>query len=403
VKRSVIAREILKSESSYVDSLTKIIKLFKQPLTQFAANNTEKSRSVQINITDIKVIFSEIDVILNYNQMMQMQLTERVSKWNAEQRVGDIFLGMIEFMKVYTQYVKNFNDALKTLSLYRQNKLFRDWLQEVRNNPESSNLTVNDFLIMPVQRIPRYVMLLEDLLHTTPRAHKDYRDVKLAVEKMSQICQYVNEKKRDAENLDLVLQVQDRLRFKEKRNDSNILKARNLSEAHRRYIKEGYLTVYRNVDPNSADVGSGKRRYCIVFNDLVLETKLNAKKKRKKSIAPLPSEVDLSPADGEHPLVNAKVHADKLYFAKEIIISFDTVIMESKVVPFGIILRTKDSQHLYSAGTREEQEEWIVLIKRNLAQLIKNKLSQVKLKQFSVFISYPRLPPPPLFTFRNWS
>lgn len=120
-----------------MDSLTKIIKLFKQPLTQFAANNAEKSRAIQINTVDIKVIFSEIDVILNYNQMMQTQLTARVSKWNAEQRLGDIFLGMTEFMKVYTQYVKNFNDALKTLSLYKQNKLFRDWLQEVRNNPRA--------------------------------------------------------------------------------------------------------------------------------------------------------------------------------------------------------------------------------------------------------------------------
>ncbi len=382
MKRSVIAREILKSESSYVDSLTKIIKLFKQPLTQFAANNSEKSRAIQINSADIKVIFSEIDVILNYNQMMQMQLTERVSKWNAEQRLGDIFLGMTEFMKVYTQYVKNFNDALKTLSMYRQNKLFRDWLQEVRNNPESSNLTINDFLIMPVQRIPRYVMLLEDLLQTTPRSHKDYRDVKLAAEKMGQICQYVNEKKRDAENLDLVLQVQDRLRFKEKRSEHNGLKARNLSEAHRRYIKEGYLTVYRNVD--APDAGNSKRHYYIVFNDLVLETKLNTKKKRKKSSAPPPSETDVPVDSSEHTLVNNRINADKLYFIKEIAISFDSVIMESKAVPFGFSLKTKDAQNLFSAASKEEQEEWITLIKRNLAQLIKNKLSQVIIINYNI-------------------
>jgi CCR4-NOT transcriptional regulation complex NOT5 subunit len=64
---------------------------------------------------------------------------------------------------------------------------------------------------MSSQHLCVVLFVLKDLLNCTPQNHEDYNDLKLAVEKINLICVYVNEKKRDAENLDLVLNIQEKL------------------------------------------------------------------------------------------------------------------------------------------------------------------------------------------------
>ena len=46
---------------------------------------------------DIKAIFSEIEVILNYNVMILGQIEARASNWTDDQRIGDIFLKTVLF------------------------------------------------------------------------------------------------------------------------------------------------------------------------------------------------------------------------------------------------------------------------------------------------------------------
>ncbi len=40
-----------------------------------------------------------------------------MDKWYPNQKIGDIFLKMAAFMKVYTEYVRNFNDALSQIQV----------------------------------------------------------------------------------------------------------------------------------------------------------------------------------------------------------------------------------------------------------------------------------------------
>jgi len=70
---------------------------------------------------------------------------------------------------------------------------------------------LRDLLIVPVQRIPRYVILLEEIARYTDTTHPDYKDLSLALSKMHCIADYVNEKKRDFESLAQVSAIQDTL------------------------------------------------------------------------------------------------------------------------------------------------------------------------------------------------
>jgi hypothetical protein len=66
-----------------------------------------------------------------------------------------------------------------------------------------------DLVVLPIQRIPRYVLLLEDMARSTPLRHPDYQPLITALEKMKTVAQYVNERKRDSENLQNVLKIQN--------------------------------------------------------------------------------------------------------------------------------------------------------------------------------------------------
>lgn len=64
-------------------------------------------------------------------------------------------------MKVYTQYVKDYDLGLATLlHLQKKNSKFVHFLQEAKENPLCEGKDLQTFLIMPVQRIPRYELLL---------------------------------------------------------------------------------------------------------------------------------------------------------------------------------------------------------------------------------------------------
>jgi hypothetical protein len=55
------------------------------------------------------------------------------------------------------------------------------------------------------------VLLLEVLVENTYMDHADYENLKLSLAKMKEVAEYVNEKKREAENINEVLTIQDKL------------------------------------------------------------------------------------------------------------------------------------------------------------------------------------------------
>lgn len=68
-----------------------------------------------ISNEEIKTIFSNIQIILGYNDALLQDLRKKMELWHPSQTIGEVFLKMAAFMKVYTDYVRNFNDALSMI------------------------------------------------------------------------------------------------------------------------------------------------------------------------------------------------------------------------------------------------------------------------------------------------
>ena len=76
---------------------------------------------------------------------------------------------------------------------------------------EARGLGLQAFLVTPVQRIPRYKLLLEDMLKNTPTDHPDYMNISNALKLMSQIAKSINETIRNHEMMLKMVDIQKSL------------------------------------------------------------------------------------------------------------------------------------------------------------------------------------------------
>jgi len=197
---------------------------------------------------------------------MLKKLEERLESTTPKHwKVGDIFLQMADFLKMYTVYVSNQDIAMQALTKIKENSSMIAWLRDIEKNPQLNGLTLRDFLVKPVQRICRYPLLIEQLIRYTRNSHVDYSQLTAALAKMEAIAKYVNEAKRHEENITKVVEIQQMLTGCE-----------NLVTPTRKYIREGDLT---EVDGKKKTI-----RHFYLFNDLLLWTSTGSGSMKKNMI-----------------------------------------------------------------------------------------------------------------------
>ena len=117
---------------------------------------------------DIGKIFQNVEDLVDLHERLYSEL-KNLSSQNklASAELGKLLLKFIPFFKLYNSYVMGFESAAALANaLRKKNKdlaFFLDVCELVEKN------TLESFLIMPVQRLPRYILLLTGLLKNTGR------------------------------------------------------------------------------------------------------------------------------------------------------------------------------------------------------------------------------------------
>ncbi|ELR22649.1 RhoGEF domain containing protein, partial [Acanthamoeba castellanii str. Neff] len=209
--REKIARELYDTEKEYAQNLQILIQVYLKKMHTWAENAP---------MSGMKALYGDIKVIHGYTEQVLAQLRPRVYAWGPHQVLGDIFLQLGFFLKVYTQYVTNYSKATRELAERKKKStrfaqfldapwsvdpaalLFRDKI---------GSLGIQSFLIQPVQRVPRYLLLLNALLKRTDPDHKDYNNIQKAAQQVSQVADYIEKRARESENIAKVIEIQNRL------------------------------------------------------------------------------------------------------------------------------------------------------------------------------------------------
>lgn len=127
--------------------------------------------------------------------------------------------------------------------------------------PSAANvqfLTFESCLIVPVQRIPRYLLLINDLLKNTPESHTDHPNLVQALKKISAVASYVNDRQVIYEGIHKVLELNKRF-GRQLIDDTGVTE---FIRSHRRLIHQGEIEIEKN--------GKLKPAILYLLNDLIV-------------------------------------------------------------------------------------------------------------------------------------
>jgi guanine nucleotide exchange factor VAV len=70
---------------------------------------------------------------------------------------------------------------------------------------------LRDLLAVPMQRVLKYHLILRELMSSTSSEHEDYQSIQQAYNSMLDISDYINEVKRDSEQLQIIKDIQNNI------------------------------------------------------------------------------------------------------------------------------------------------------------------------------------------------
>ena len=112
-------------------------------------------------------------------------------------------------MKSYSDYTSKYSSIILLLSDERKkNENFARFVTRVEREPDMGRETLDSLMITPIQRIPRYILLLQQLIKYTNESHPDYQNLNLAMQKMQNIAKFLNEKNREVDDLNYIVNLQ---------------------------------------------------------------------------------------------------------------------------------------------------------------------------------------------------
>jgi len=355
-KRSLVLREIWTTERTYVANLQTMVDGFIVPLTGKRAGLLSKEV--------INVIFFGVETLLPLHRnflntlkialrKLEVQVPEEFDMDQQEDKfsvqdkgLAEIFIELGEELMFYTDYVNNYMQAIFTLrKVIREIPEFAEYYNSEEVVSGTKGLDLAALLITPIQRIPRYRMLLTELVKYTSENDNSYEDLNVALTRISTI----------AKDVDLKAQRHENTQKAFKRMSTPFVE---LSKATRVLMKEGVLQNERKADV-----------YLFLFNDVLVvsdrvgERKLRRMKKKNK----------------EGPI--------KDLICKQVL---DIIEVEVQVSPdarrkdsFGFKISTPTQRAFLFAKSEKERNEWmdsVVEAKRQLLSFKDKNLLEEELK-----------------------
>ncbi|KAG8993716.1 hypothetical protein FRB90_000616 [Tulasnella sp. 427] len=275
-KRAHLVKEIVETERTYVKQLQELVDIYINPSGLSAGSITNKSETIvpgperRIVFNGLEALFTfhmhnflpvlekKADPLMKRQAGSEVdgELSARVAR-----DVAQVFVSHAAFMKMYSTYINNFDNCLARLKQWTtpppptiapvamttnsstahvvglglsmsamgalmppetptaispltnsQRKRIKEFLKRCRRNPKHSQLNLEGYLLLPIQRIPRYKLLLEQLVSSTPPRPDSYDDpIEKALEEISSLALNMNEGKRESESRKKLVQWQTRI------------------------------------------------------------------------------------------------------------------------------------------------------------------------------------------------
>jgi len=304
-QRALVIAEIQSTERSYVQALDALQVAFVTPLKEKMASDKPFS---DVTPAQVAAMCSNLETLVNFhhNFIASINTVRPTDSMSAESAaaaaavlsptaaassspsspshgsIPAIFLRFSEFFRLYIPYLNGYEQSLNTFNELRKHKKFSDWLNGDVKNALKEQATKNgttpldllSYMISPVQRVPRYVLLLKELKRQTSPSHPEFASLGDALAAVQRVASVINEGQRAIENMSKLMTVQQRI----------IGEFETLIQPHRRLIREGVVNA--TYTHGMFATLRTRRSVFFLFSDLLLWTSEEFKFKGSIDLTP---------------------------------------------------------------------------------------------------------------------
>ncbi|CAM9631084.1 unnamed protein product, partial [Hapterophycus canaliculatus] len=225
--------------------------VFLRPLEKWVAEEGVNGHGIPAGA--VSAIFSNAEEILAFNEQFLRDLATCDGGGVTGVRrksIGAIFRKQpLDMFKPYSVYVKNYPQAVKRLTACEECAEFKAFVRACEHQEACHGLDLRAYLIQPVQRVPRYRLLLMEMLKHTRESHPDWADLNAALENVSSTAAKLNQGARDQQRFIRALELQYEF-------------GQNFLKPSSHLVKEGDMLKVCN---------GGPRRYkFVLFSDMLV-------------------------------------------------------------------------------------------------------------------------------------
>ena len=195
-QRDAACNELVTTEEAYVETLQTVVTVFLEPLRKWAAEEGDASaaagRSGGVTSDEVRVLFGQVETLLEVNSSLLKEL--KICQESDGDLAGNLALKMAMWaggpLRMYAPHVAKFPAVCALLTrLLEKRPRFKAAVRVLELQPACKGLTLQALLVNTVQRLPRYTLLLKEMIkHTSADAGSAGGDVRktlnLALEKI---------------------------------------------------------------------------------------------------------------------------------------------------------------------------------------------------------------------------
>lgn len=192
--RAKVIMEILDSERAFVQDVSNVIEGYLHQVVR---------RPDLFSPEHVATIFGNIEELHRFQTEFLRRLESRVDRARPHTScVGQVFVEFQHGFSIYADYCNNHPSAVSELQTLYQNNRYIHFFEACRLLRDMIDISLDGFLLTPIQKICKYPLQLAELLKYTKPEHPDYETVRQAQSVMKAVAMGVNESKRRMECLE---------------------------------------------------------------------------------------------------------------------------------------------------------------------------------------------------------
>jgi len=246
--------ELIDTEKIYVNDLEVMIESFYQPLQSILAQE------------EVISIFTNTLMVKNVSKNLYEKLAEAMNEIEEkEMKLGDVFKKNAPFLKCYSEYSIQYNTAVMAVAdIQKVNKNFKKFLEDKSEDPNLKGLTLNDFLIKPIQRICKYPLFFRDIIDATKVEEPLYVVLSEVSTLIQEIVSHINNNTALRENFTKIMFYRDAI----------VDYKKELYVPNRILVRDGKLNKASGKIGKTVTISSALERQCILFDDVFVYCKI---------------------------------------------------------------------------------------------------------------------------------